>query len=263
LQLLLAGSLCVFLYLLGRALRLKFRHHAGFYGTWLAGALGVLALFVLAIQIPTERPYVDVVALSERQLSTAHSPHTVEPGSAQWDRPLLGMIHAPARAIDSLRRDFFTTYSGAGSFVDRETRFDNLADVILYLPRALQIGLLAPWPGMWFEPAASPGGRWLRWGSAAEITVAYLLLPGLIIALRRGSPAMRTLGLFCVVIVIIQSLAIPNVATLYRMRYVFFHVLLGLGIAGYGCLGRIPGGTLVARFRQGKDPTSGHRKLLE
>jgi len=132
---------------------------------------------------------------------------------------------------------FFATHSGAGSFVDQEMRFHNLADVLLYLPRALQIGLLAPWPDMWFAHAKLSGGEWMRRVAAVEMSVAYLLLPGLIFVIWRGGPAMRTLGLFCIVIVIIQALAIPNVGTLYRMRYVFFHVLLGLGIVGYVSLG--------------------------
>ncbi len=236
-KVLFAGSFGAFLYLLGGAAWRKLRHRVDFSRMWLTGALGVLALFILAMYMPSDRPNMDVSALSKRQ--------------SPADRPLLQMMNAPARAIDSLRMGFFTTYSGAGSFVDRETRFDNLTDVVLYLPRALQIGLLSPWPAMWFEPAASPGGRWMRWVSAAEMTVAYLLLPGLLIALRRGSPAVRTLGLFCVVIVIIQSLAVPNVGTLYRMRYVFFQVLLGLGIVGYGCLGRTLGRRQAARYRQG------------
>ncbi len=76
----------------------------------------------------------------------------------------------------------------------------------------------------------------MRLASGAEMFVAYLLLPGLMIVLWKGTAAMRALALFCVTTAIIFSLVIPNIGTIYRMRYIFFHVLLGLGIVGYGCL---------------------------
>lgn len=125
----------------------------------------------------------------------------------------------------------------AGSNVDMEVRFRSLSDVADYVPRALQIGLFAPFPEMWSAQGVMPGAGMMRRIAGAEMLVAYVLLAGVCLWFI-GKRLPREVGLVIVVQaaipLLILALVVCNVGTLYRMRYGYWHILLGLGVVGWG-----------------------------
>lgn len=120
-----------------------------------------------------------------------------------------------------------------GSNVDADVELNSVGDFALYLPRAAAIGFLAPLPRMWFAPGAQVGvaGRVL---GGTEMMLTYLLelaaLGGLWAA--RGRLAAWLLALACAAGTTALGLAMPNVGTLYRLRYAFWMLLVVLAAGG-------------------------------
>lgn len=67
--------------------------------------------------------------------------------------------------INQNRVNFLSGYD-AGSNIDSDVRFEDLIDVIEYLPRAISVGFFAPFPNMWFIEGKSPGSQIIRLGLA-------------------------------------------------------------------------------------------------
>lgn len=126
------------------------------------------------------------------------------------------------------------TYASAGSMIDTDVIFRNERQVIEYLPRALQIGFLAPFPEHWLAQGSSPGGTMMRRVTGIEMIVLYpLFLVGLPLAAWRWRRRLEfwMIVFFCVPIVIAYTLTIPNLGTLHRLRYGFLMPLAAVGLA--------------------------------
>ena len=122
--------------------------------------------------------------------------------------------------------------------MDYDVCFTQPSDVLFYIPRSLQVGLLAPFPNSWFTAGVSPGARGLmRSVAGLEMLMAYAILPGVALALvLAGLRARKQIVVGLAVTLPLISLlatAIPNIGTLYRMRYGYLRFLLGLGIIGW------------------------------
>jgi len=141
-------------------------------------------------------------------------------------------------AILSVRQGVLNT--PGGSILDKDVRFPSFMHFVFYVPRALQIGLFAPFPDMWFERGMTAGSRLMRLVSGAEMSIAYVLLLGfffLIPSIRRDRivPFLFVI-VTCIAVVEVMSLTMPNIGALYRMRYPMFMLVVGLGAAGWAIL---------------------------
>jgi hypothetical protein len=124
----------------------------------------------------------------------------------------------------------------AGSAIDHDVCFSQPTDVITYIPRSLQIGLFAPFPDVWFSSGVSPGAHAMRSVAGVEMLASYVLLFGIPPLLLLADFRLRKLlflGLIITLpIICLFATAIPNVGTLYRMRYANYQFLLCLGLIG-------------------------------
>jgi hypothetical protein len=139
--------------------------------------------------------------------------------------------------LNAERVGFAQDYPHAGSNVDTYVRFNSVADVLSYFPRALQVGLLAPFPSMWLSDGVSPGSNVMRLISGVEMTVSYALLTGVVLllyGLKDNRPALLVAILMAVMMILVLALTVCNVGTLYRMRYGSLQLLNGLGVLGWG-----------------------------
>jgi len=136
-------------------------------------------------------------------------------------------------------RDFYNFgYAGAGSNIDSEIRFKEPADVVRYIPRALQVGFFAPFPGHWVEQSKT-AGRFSRILAGIEMTGWYTLMLGFAYFLISGKPALEIrvwLSLFCVGMVLLTSLVVTNIGALMRMRFVYFLPIIIGGMEGWARL---------------------------
>lgn len=138
-----------------------------------------------------------------------------------------------AERINNQRIGFVVTYAAAGSNIDADVQFESTGDIIAYLPRALQIGLCAPFPNTWFDSGGLTG-RLGRVVAAVEMVMIYGFEAMALLAVwreRRRLP-MWFLLFFAALGVTTLSLIVANVGTLYRMRYVFWIMLIIVGARG-------------------------------
>ncbi|MBD0372806.1 MAG: hypothetical protein ICV60_18320 [Pyrinomonadaceae bacterium] len=135
--------------------------------------------------------------------------------------------------ISFLRHKFLFSYPGAGSNIDTNVEFHSLTDILLYLPRALMIGLFAPFPNMWFTSGLQVGieGRLL---SGFETLLIYLVEILAAFALWRGRRRLPTWLLLLIILtgILALGLVVANLAALYRMRYSFWLLLIIMGAEG-------------------------------
>ncbi len=133
------------------------------------------------------------------------------------------------------RRGYLSSsYASAGSMVDLGLQFHSAQDVLAYLPRAIQIGFLAPFPAQWLTPGTSRGGTAMRLVAMIEMFILYpLLIAGLPLAACQWwvRPEFWLITAFCSFFIITYAFVTPNVGSLYRMRYGFLMTLAAIGLA--------------------------------
>jgi hypothetical protein len=123
--------------------------------------------------------------------------------------------------------------AASGSAIDTDVEFHNKADMLRYLPRAAEIGFLAPFPDMWFGKGAmvNSSGRLL---SGVEMLLTYALE---LLALVGVWHRRRRAGAWLLLLVFAGGavglgLVVRNVGSLYRLRYPFWVLLVILAAGG-------------------------------
>ena len=106
--------------------------------------------------------------------------------------------------------------------------------MLRYLPRALQVALLAPFPTDWRRTGSL---AWTTRGTAGGRGRDAGRVPGspalLVVAWQwRRRAELWIVVLPCLAILTLYSLAVPNLGALHRFRYGFLMTLVGLGVAG-------------------------------
>jgi 4-amino-4-deoxy-L-arabinose transferase-like glycosyltransferase len=163
------------------------------------------------------------------------------PGSALSRRKppqtYAGRLYAATDAavleIDSARYKYNVSYPESGSAIDRSVEYKNLKGLMLYLPRAFAIGFWSPFPGMWFGAGKSVGGAG-RILSGAETLLMYLCGALAFLGIRRAPRSLPAWLLLLITTfgVTVLGLVVSNVGTLYRFRYLFWILLIILGVKG-------------------------------
>ncbi len=133
-----------------------------------------------------------------------------------------------------MRSAFLTYKSASGSNVDQDKKFYVIEDVFLYLPRAIQVGFLSPFPGYWVSEGQQTGyiGRII---SGIETLLMYLVFLGFLWALlthRKIFYALIPILIFSVIIITLLGLAVPNIGAIYRMRQGLFIPIYMVGVYG-------------------------------
>lgn len=136
--------------------------------------------------------------------------------------------------VAARRLDFITEgISQSGSMIDPDVRFYNRADVVKYVPRAVEIGYFAPFPATRIHAGYQVGlmGRLLA-GIETSLTYGIELLACIFVWRSR-----RRLDVWLLVLTIMTGitalgLVVVNAGTLYRMRYAFWVLLTILGSGG-------------------------------
>ncbi|HEV2706828.1 MAG TPA: hypothetical protein VGV59_12945 [Pyrinomonadaceae bacterium] len=176
--------------------------------------------------------------------STAEVAAKADPQSARQTRTLSSRV---AERIAQARAQFIELYPDAGSNLDADVRFGGMSDVILYLPRAVLVGLCAPFPVMWFDAGGNVGtaGRLL---SGGETLLMYFveLLAFVCLWHRRRQMTVWLLVLVSLIGATALGLVVVNVGALYRQRYLFWILLI---VVGAGTVARM----LPARFARATD----------
>ncbi|HKO41870.1 MAG TPA: hypothetical protein VJU84_01165 [Pyrinomonadaceae bacterium] len=201
-----------------------------------AGTAAGTAVLVLALCIPfAVRPYRNPNPDSPAGKAIQAKPETPE---CQRRLALAQLEGGHDRGFRSLRGRIVrsrvaATCAPSGSNIDADLQLNRDRDIALYLPRAFAIGMFAPFPGMWFSTGELVGlkGRML---SGGEMLVTYLIELAALLGLWFGRGRLTTwmLTLSVAVGITALGLAMPNIGTLYRLRYAFWMMLVVLAAGG-------------------------------
>jgi len=138
-----------------------------------------------------------------------------------------------AQIIGQERQDYVHNKK-SGSSIDRNYIIKNFGDLVRYLPRALAIGLFAPFPNMWFASGAKLGLS-ARLLSGLETMLLYGIFPFSILGIWHTRRNLSTWYLVVVVFVSVIALGtiVVNIGALYRFRYAFWMITIVFGVGGY------------------------------
>ncbi|MEK6736320.1 MAG: hypothetical protein AABY47_07100 [Pseudomonadota bacterium] len=130
------------------------------------------------------------------------------------------------------------TTNASEALIDLDHRFEDVADVIAYLPRAIQIGIFAPFPERWalLKPSGSALWSFSTWYPRPPVKglrmfMAYIsygfLLWGIIHF--RNKQDLALILCFSLTFILYYAFAIPHVGALDRYRSPFFCLLVTMG----------------------------------
>lgn len=143
--------------------------------------------------------------------------------------------------LGSVRHDI--VFVGGNAVMDPHVLISNPWTLITYLPRALSIGFLAPFPWQWFDTQGTTGG--MRPLTGVEMLFLYLLLPAMAAGMWRTIRHPQVEGVFLLVFTlgaaVPLSLVVANLGTLFRLRLLFLLPLLIVAAGGdpLGVYGRL------------------------
>lgn len=121
---------------------------------------------------------------------------------------------------------------GAGSEVDGERLPNNVLSALAYMPRALIVGLFAPFPDTWGQRVSAP-----RLVGAVETMIWYVFALGFVVTLWRMPTRQLFAGvIFCATVLVMLAYIHPNVGTLYRQRFGAWQFFLLCGAVGWASL---------------------------
>jgi len=159
----------------------------------------------------------------------SHGPNLSSPRTSR----LFGRADEFAFRIGTMRSRFSAAYPEAGSTIDRDAEIRDWSSLISYLPRALALGLWAPFPNTWLSAGHRIGsaGKLLSGGETLFIYLCQLMA---IVALVRNKRQLSHWLLAFVTVLGVTALAliITNVGALYRFRYTFWILLIVLSAKG-------------------------------
>jgi hypothetical protein len=220
-------------------------------------AIVFLATVLLFLRLALNRKLLafNLLAVVSLTLLTIFMPR---PAAGVVSRPLSNLTAGPTASAPSIsnrialaRAKFiFESRNVSGSLIDDDVVFSSSGDVVRYIPRALEIGYLAPFPSMWFKGGYNVGlaGRVI---SGVETMLTYLIeiLACIFVWRHKGEFATWLLVLATVLGMVALGLVVANLGTLYRMRYPFWIllVIMGAGSLVHLGIGRPPGSRLLIR----------------
>lgn len=139
-----------------------------------------------------------------------------------------------ALRLSLFRAGFGTVNWYSHSGIDRSVQFTNIGEVFSYLPRALQIGFLSPFPHIWFSSGSATGhvGRII---AGVETLVMYIIFVGFFSAFFIEKEIFKPVApilIFSTVIIVLLGLVVPNMGAIYRMRQGLFIPFFMIGVYG-------------------------------
>lgn len=123
--------------------------------------------------------------------------------------------------------------SGGNTLIDAERKFHSLNDIIEYIPRALVVGTLSPFPNFLSGKGSSIATTIVKKFYWALTIISYIGLIGLLIYILNNYKNIKAIFIiiYCISSILIYSLICPNIGTLIRFRYGFYCLLIGFGFS--------------------------------
>lgn len=171
-----------------------------------------------------------VIAISEER----DKEESYRPPETPWVRSawLPRFVDDRVHQLIHNRTIFIWLFPGGTSYVDRDHVFRSASDVLEYIPKALVIGLVAPFPHQWYDAGTTLTGNLQRIVSGGEMILSYLLILSVAVLLVvRPSRAVFFLAVAATLMILALVYPLPAVGSLYRLRFGPYSILLAIGAA--------------------------------
>ena len=193
-------------------------------GFMAANASGLLLIVVVMLFVPSR--------LESTTLGGHRAPASplAIPSSSQ-PAPAEGVW---TRAINQIRdrRRGFRYYTAQESNIGGEDQFNNASEIVRFIPRAAVVGFFAPFPRMWFHTGSyGMAGRLISGGETLAMYFLYLAV-AVCLWRERRSAAMWLVFLSATAGLIGLGLVVVNAGALYRLRYVFWIMMIIIAAQG-------------------------------
>jgi hypothetical protein len=188
------------------------------------------------MKIDTVSSYARIYPENSSEMRSSDAALPVDAPEQIW-KPTAGLpsaVDAALRGMSNVRRATLLGYPDAATMLDKEFLPQRAVEFIHYFPRAVQIGLFAPFPVHWVSEAKSRGSNLMRRVTGGEMLLVYgaiMLLPFAVVALHRKLVFWVSLGFSSAMLLLYVYIA-PNLGTLHRHRYVFLMTIIALCIGG-------------------------------
>ena len=219
---------------------------ANMWNVLLVAVALTLALLIARMIHRGELMIGNIIALAVIVVAVLLFPARVESTSLPGVRPTTTPLAIPSTSVTRVhpsiwasvlsqfkeRRAGFRSYISQASNIDRDVQFRTPGDIVRYVPRALAIGFFAPFPKMWVQSGSY--GRAGRLLSGAETLVMYFLYLAVAVSLWRERRNLKLWFIFLVAAtgLLALGLIVVNAGALYRIRYVFWMLLIVIAAEG-------------------------------
>jgi 4-amino-4-deoxy-L-arabinose transferase-like glycosyltransferase len=145
------------------------------------------------------------------------------------------------RAVKQIadRRAGFRFSTSRASDIDAHVRFGGAVDILKFIPRAAVIGFFSPFPNMWMRVGSfGLAGRLL---SGLETLVMYFLYLAAAFCVwrERRNAKMWLLFLVATIGIVALGLVVVNAGALYRIRYIFWMMMIVIAAEGIAKLAHL------------------------
>ncbi len=125
-------------------------------------------------------------------------------------------------------------FEGRGNTIkDSDRPLNSAVTQILYIPRAVQLGFLSPFPDLWSGSGSTAAMTIARKVSGVITVIIYFFLITSIVGVYRLRQRMTVWVLVasCLIGVSAFALTYPNIGALIRFRYAYYMLLVAFGVA--------------------------------
>jgi 4-amino-4-deoxy-L-arabinose transferase-like glycosyltransferase len=189
-----------------------------------ANVSGLLLIIITMLFVPSR--------LESTTLAGYRAPATpLAIPSASQPAPREGVL---TRAINQIRdrRGGFRFYTAQESDIRGDVQFNNASDIVRFLPNAVVVGFMAPFPRQWIEVGSyGVAGRLLSGGETLVMYILYVAV-GICLWRERRRTTMWLVFLTATAGLIGLGLVVVNAGALYRLRYVFWIMLIIIAAQG-------------------------------
>jgi len=206
-----------------------------FFNNQKKSAAKQLAFFLMVIGLLVVGNVLTKKHTSQINLQNSYSINNSSAGTDDWhwqkSEYLPTIIDRYLGAVAKKRADLIEhgRLVGARSMIDEEIRPQSVTEIIAYLPRALQIATLSPFPTQWFSQLTV-----MRLIAVVEMLICYLCFIGIVFLLKyERKPAVWLTLFFITAFFVFLGFTISNMGTLFRLRYAYSLVLSMLGVLGW------------------------------
>ena len=144
-------------------------------------------------------------------------------------------IDAEFKKLYLQRSYFYQIQHAANSTIDYGQDLNSVKKIILYIPRAIQIAFLSPFPSSWLSNHSTVMSNLIHRITGIEMMVVYVFLTGFLYSLYlwRKKIEFWIMVSFSIYFALLPVYAFPNIGALVRYRYSAIMILVSLGVSAY------------------------------